>query len=67
MAASSNSNRYYAVHALLHRLLRVAQTDDIVKYEAAIRVHGRHDFLGWTQTGNDDRYLMFDAGFHVLT
>ena len=65
MATRARTDSDDTVDTLLHRLLRVPQADDIVKYKSAIRMHRQYDFIGRPQAGNNNRHFVLDAGFHV--
>jgi hypothetical protein len=65
MTAGAGAHGDDAVDALFHGLARVPHADDVVKYEAAIRMHGLHDFARRIETRDDNRHFFLDAGLDI--
>ncbi len=66
MAACTGADRNETVHALVDRLLRVADVDDVVQHHAAVRMRGLDDFLRRPQRGDDDRHFVLRADGVVM-
>ncbi len=67
MATSASGHQDQAIDARFQRFLGVADRDDIVQHDAAVRMHGVHHLARrCAQRRNDDRYLVLDADFDVM-
>ena len=66
MAAGAGANRNEPVDALVHRLLGMADVDDVVEDDTAIGMGGIDHRLRRPERGDDDRHLMLGADLHVV-
>lgn len=67
MPAGTRGNQNETVHAGFERFARVPHVDHVVQHDAAVAVHGVHDFLGRRpQARNEDGHLVLHAHANVL-
>ncbi|MEY9154089.1 hypothetical protein ABIG04_002399 [Bradyrhizobium japonicum] len=66
MAAGAGAHQDQSVDALLRRLARMLDVDDVVEHQPAIGVRGLDDLGGRSQRSDDDGRPVLHTGFHVL-
>lgn len=65
MATRSGCDGDQPIDTRLGGFLCVPAGGHVMKYQAAVAVHGVHYFLDRAEAGDDDRYLVLDADLQV--